>query len=142
MVEMKKLNIETKTELFYNYIIELLNNGFKVYAYDSNKKGDINKTWVMIVKNDNIGSIEENYFSGLNFSTVHKANRTTGAGYRMITEVIKPTIENAESTFCLCPDWARDSEIESIIKFKNWKDYTKRESVLKYKEVKFIKCEN
>ena len=129
-----KLNITTKTDLFKDYIIELLNNGFKVYAYNKPK---VNSSWVIIEKDNKIGNVEEAYFGGLNFSTKHKANRQCGTGFMLNGNdgIVDPTLKNAEETFILYPNWASPKDKESVIKFKSFKDYQKQETCLKYKEV-------
>jgi hypothetical protein len=57
-------------------------------------------------------------------STVHKANRQTGTGYRM-TEGSwdTPDRETLEKGFAFCPDWASNADRRTVKKFDGIGEY-------------------
>ena len=114
--------------LLIDFIAKLKENNFKVYTsskepvsyvHFENEKGQI-------------GYCEAYYFGGLNFGTVHKPNRETGTGFGMSRENYNPTIENAKECFAMAPHWGNT---KSVIKYKNFAEYMKRETVLKQREL-------
>lgn len=124
------LNVKVKSDLLKDFIFKLLDNGFKVYC---NADKDL-KTYIFIEKEGlGIGYIQNNYFSGLSFSTIHKANIKSGTGYQVETEIINPTIELALKTFDYRPSWTNDKH--KIIKYNSFKEYQQHETTLKYMEV-------
>ncbi len=132
-MEIDKLNF--KNIELKEYVKLLLNNGFRVFVYDSKENEKI--SYIIIEKNNKIGYIQLNDFGGFQFSTKHKPNKTTGTGYALnYNESLNPTIENAEKTFINYPDWAKKKDISSIEKYKSIDEYLNSEMVLKYIEVK------
>jgi len=127
--------MEIKSEIMRDFIKELLDNGFKVYYYER-ERGPL--TDVLIEKDNKIGYIQQDYFSGcLHFDTVHKPNRNVGTGFRMNDEpVCNPTIRHAESTFAQRPHWASGMDGE-IKKYKSFDEYRKYpvNAILKYAEI-------
>jgi len=135
--KLKKVNvnkIKFQEDSLKDFSIKLLTNGFRVFVY--NAKSELDKAnYIFISKNDKVGYIQLNDFIGFQFSTVHKANKTTGTGYCLnYDEGKKPTIKNAEETFIFCPNWARKNEIESIKKYESVNDWLKQ-TYLIYNEV-------
>lgn len=132
MLELKDIKAD---KLLVDFMKELLEEGFKVYVCK-----DVNKTtWCKFTKGMHIGSVEVDYYGGLNFASVHKPNRYTGTGFAMAREVTQPTIEHALATFNLAPHWATDSQCSSVVKYKNWDEFAKTERILSYTEVKLNK---
>lgn len=127
---MKIDEMEFKTEELRNFSKKLLKNDFKVYTTKHQPT-----TYIKFVKNNNIGYAQDDYFGGLNLSTVHKPNHRTGTGYRLHeTGIEDPTIKQAEQTFINMPYWAHGT-LEDIQKYKNWEEYKKLETVLKFIEI-------
>lgn len=137
MIKQIKINeAEFKTESLKDYTILLLNNGFRVFVYDSDCKEYEKVKWIIIEKNNNLGYIQLNDFEGFQFCTVHKPNRLTGTGYGLNYNISwNPTIKNALKTFIFYPEWAKKKDRESVIKYNSIDEYLKSEHVLKYVEV-------
>jgi hypothetical protein len=138
MTNQIKINeVKFKTESLKDYAILLLQNGFRVFVYDSDCKEYEKTKWLIIEKNKNVGYIQLNDFDGFQFSTQHKPNRTTGTGYGLNHDLSwSPTIENALKTFIKYPEWAKKKDISSIIKWSSIEEYLNSDLVLKYIEVK------
>ena len=126
--------IEFKDELLREYAEKLLINGFRVFVSAKEFFPNQKKTYYYVVKDNNIGYVQLDYFGGLDFSTVNKPSKNHGTGYRINEEGhYKPTIKDAEDTFLLKPAWAHGSG-KDIIKYKSWIDYANN-TALKYDEV-------
>ena len=121
-------NMEFKTDLLKKFVDVLKQNYFKVYASQEDKI-----SYVHFELNNNIGYVQDDYFGGLDFSSVHKPNRDNGTGFQIHKEVIEPTIKHAEDCFILKPYWA-SGEVQ---KYKSFEDYktSSIHSILKYMEV-------
>jgi len=129
---MKYLN-KLKTKELRDYARLLIENGFRVFVYKSKPKEKV--SWIIISKNGNIGNISLNDFNGFRFSTIHKANSKTGTGYALnYYDSMSPTIENAEKTFIKYPEWAKEKDKNSIIKYKDIQEYLEK-CYLKYLEI-------
>jgi len=128
-------NIIFKTELLKDFTVTLLKNVFKVYT-TKNTMPHEKTTYIYIEKNNKIGYIQANDFFGLDFSTVHKPNYKCGTGYKINDDgITKPTIKHAESTFRLMPHWASNNDVQHVKKYKDFKEYMERETVLSYFEI-------
>lgn len=99
---------------------KLLANGFRVFQHE---KGS---SWLTFGKNGNVGYVEHDRFRGWSFSTVHKANRTTGTGFQVEREIPNATIDNAYNTFVFAPNWASEKDRDSIVKYNNIDDWAKQ----------------
>lgn len=121
-----------KSELLRDYLRFLLNEGFKVYVTEPEENRKI--TYAHFVEGSNIGYVQDADFGGLSFSTVHKPNADSGTGFRTDDGVYEPTLEHARGTFVKAPYWGSG---KSVVKYKNWSDYTKSShgSILKKVEV-------
>lgn len=119
--------MEFKTELLKGFVAELKQNGFKVYVVDDNKP----ITFINFEKGFNVGYVQDDYFGGLNFSSVHKPSQGNGTGFQIHKEIIKPTIQHALDCFDK-PYWAKGN----ILKWKSFDEYRKSPigSILKYIE--------
>jgi len=128
------MNIEDikADDTLVDFMRELLGAGFQIFVYDGQASKKV--TYFKIVKDNQIGYVQKGHFGGFDFSTVHKPNRDTGTGFSMAQEVSDPTIEMAEKCFSLAPYWATTSQRESVIKYKNWDEYTSK-SGMKYIEI-------
>lgn len=111
------MNTETKKAQLLEFVEELKENGFKVYA-PANLT-----TYCNFVKDDKIGYVEAGDY-GFNFGTVHKPCRECGTGYGMERETHNPTVEMAADCLILAPFWASRTDVQAIKKYKNWEDYT------------------
>lgn len=113
-----------------DFVEDLLKENFRVFVCEKSP------TFCKYVKDDNIGYVQTNrYKTGLDFSTVHKANRDIGTGFQVASDVVKPTIEMAEQAFMLAPHWCSSSRLSSVVKYKSWDQYLKENTILKYVEV-------
>lgn len=54
-------------------------------------------------------------------STVHKPNHTTGTGFSFAESITPEIISRAMS--CIAPSWAKNSEIESVKKYRDWNEF-------------------
>jgi hypothetical protein len=133
----KNLNVKVQGEILEPYIHELLKNGFKVYAVKD--KAPI--SWIYIEKNGQLGYVQNDYFGGLKFSTVHKPTQELGTGFSLNDEgTNNPTMKNAEESVSTHkPRWWTGSGA-GIQKYKSFEDYQKSPtgSILHYVEVKEI----
>ena len=129
-ININKLNF--KEECIKDYAKLLLNNNFKVFVYEKNRI-----CWFMFSKNNNLGSCQyDNIFRGFSFSTKHKPNINTGTGYQTESEIFKPSVQNALNTFINFPNWENSTKNKnSVIKYKDIKEYLDQENILKYLEV-------
>lgn len=109
-----------------NYLIELLNNGFRVCVFKYNKHD-----YATFSKNDKIGYVEIDYFGGFNFSTKHKPNKTEGTGYRIHTQITNPTIQHSLDCFG-SPDW---TPAHQAIKYKSFDEFLSKPINFIYKEI-------
>lgn len=122
------------------FIGELKQNGFRIFTSCDKEK----ISYFYFVKDDKIGYCQEEYFSGFDFSSVHKANRRTGTGYRIHSEVMNPTIKHCLDCFVSVPQWAikkywgRNTENRPTVeKYKDWEEYISSpvNQILKYREL-------
>ncbi len=110
------MRTETKRDQLLEFVKELKNKGFKVYA-----PAEVT-TYCNFVKDDKIGYVERGDY-GFNFGTVHKPCRECGTGFSIHREVNYPTVEMAGDCLALAPHWADRSMAEAVKKYKNWEDY-------------------
>jgi hypothetical protein len=54
-------------------------------------------------------------------STVHYPNKQTGTGFQFADRITAETVSKAMG--CLAPSWARQSEVASARKYKNWEAF-------------------
>lgn len=54
-------------------------------------------------------------------SSVHKANRTSGTGFKVSDRIDRGTLEQA--LFCFAPEWATNSDRQSVVKYKHIQEY-------------------
>ena len=111
-----------KNELLHKFVKDLKENGFKVYTSD--QKEDY--SYCHFVKDNKIGYVQTDYFGGLTFSTVHKPFKNIGTGFGLNdtdNRVFNPTIEDAEKSFMIAPNWATYKQRNSVVKYESWEDY-------------------
>lgn len=105
-----------------NVIKQVKSLGFQVYAPEKLS------TYFYYIDGYNIAymQLKDN---GFYINTVHKPNRQTGTGFRMMdiyeNEINK---ENLQKGFCLAPEWATIKDIKSV------KKYTSIDEFLKWEE--------
>lgn len=67
--------------------------------------------------------MQEAYFGGLSFSTVHKGCKKFGTGFGLTEEgICEPTLQHAIACFITAPNWAK-GDMRVIVKYKSWEDY-------------------
>ena len=108
---------ETKRGQLLEFVKELKDNGFKVYAPAKVT------TYCNFVKYDKIGYVERGGY-GFNFGTVHKPCRECGTGFGMERETCNPTVQMAHDCLAEYPSWASGTDRQAVKKYKNWEDYT------------------
>ena len=105
--------------LFTEYVETLKGAGFKCYTSDTKEK----PTYCYFVKDNKIGYVQEAYFGGLSFSTVHKGCKKFGTGFGLTENgICEPTLQHAVDCFILAPNWAK-RDIGAIVKYKSWDEY-------------------
>jgi hypothetical protein len=112
---------EEKRQMLRDYRRLLLDNGFTIV--DIEDVPDQFYFW----KGDRVGTVWSNYFSGFNFSTVHKPCRGCGTGYGIIENTLDLSVFNANETINSRPTWAGKPEY-----YSGPEDYVKRQDVLRY----------
>ena len=110
------MKTETKREQLLEFVEQLKDKGYKVYA-----PANIT-TYCHFVKNDQIGYLERGDY-GFNFGSVHKPCRECGTGYSIHRDIYNPTVVMAEDCLVLAPHWASSRDIQAIKKYKNWEEY-------------------
>lgn len=103
--------------------------GYKVYTFESS--GNIKQIFFEN-QDGKIGTASE-YYGGITFGSVHKPCRECGTGFMMSLEFADPN--ELDIAFAFAPNWATDSQRKVIRKYKDWNDYTNRESILTYYEL-------
>lgn len=127
----KQNEVIFKSELLKDVVNMAKNNGYKVYAFQHNEK----ISQVFIVNNEGICSISADYFYGLNISTCHKPCRKFGKGFRLNEEPLNQISLNEINIAIRLnkPRWARQEG--DVIKYSNWADYIKKNTILTYFEI-------
>lgn len=111
---------------------EVVNNakekGYKVYTFQSS--GNIKQIFIVNQENQ-IGSCSA-YFSGVNFSSVHKPDKDIGTGFRVSGEFADP--EKLDICFRNYPAWPTN---KNVVKYKSWEEYISSpiNRILKYYEL-------
>jgi len=130
--EITKLNLEP---LFQSALLELIDAGFDIYIPDG-LRTTTKITFAYFVLDNSIGYLQFDRMSGIHFSTVHKPNRTTGTGFIVADEITSHFHEYALKSFCHAPFWASSADRNSVVKFKNWKEYAdSKESYYTYRKI-------
>jgi hypothetical protein len=111
------MKTETKESQLLEFAHLLINNGFQVYIPSSGK------TYCHFVKNNRIGYVEAGDW-GFNFGTTHKPNGQCGTGFSIHHDTI-PNVQMAEDCLILAPVWASNTDIQAIVKYKDWAEYVK-----------------
>jgi hypothetical protein len=132
-----KLNeVVFKEEQLKNYAKLLLKNGFRVFISENKESWD-KTSYLHFSKDDKLGYVQTDYFSGLRFSTTHKPSRECGTGYGLQSEgLANPLIKNAEEAInTIKPRWADSSD--KPIKYSGVDDYFNNtmQKILTYFEV-------
>ena len=125
-IDLKDLTF--KSESVEKTIKLLIENGFTVLTDLQWKDGKKNcVSYATFGKGNNVGSFSiADYFGGVRFSTVHKANRNCGTGFslQMNDEAIhNPTLKDIEESFVFAPNWAEKRDRDMVIKYKGISDY-------------------
>jgi hypothetical protein len=120
--------MKTKSELLENFLTTLKAAGFEVYVPEKPS------TYAHFVKDNKIGYVQEAYFGGLEFSTVHKPSHENGTGFGLNRNgLFNPTIKDAEMAFMIAP---YKSYSGTIKKYKSWGEYISSpvNQIIKYVE--------
>lgn len=102
--------------------------GYKVYTFNAN--GPIKQVY-FVNESGQIGSAQA-YFSGINFTSIHKPSRECGTGFRIGKEFEYP--ENLDIAFSSIPEWG-GQYLKFVKKYKNWEEYTGKNSPLTWAEL-------
>lgn len=131
-----------KTDLLNGFADLLLENGFRVfYPQDSQKIFEVKPSYFFFSEGNDIGYVQEDFFGGLKFSTVHRSNAVTGHGFALTDNDHRhfevPSLREARKAFCVFPAWCRNTkEQNSVIKFKSPEEWLESRVVINYKELK------
>lgn len=71
-------------------------------------------TYVWFTDGVRIGYAQCDRFEGVKYSTVHKANKQTGTGFK--AQDIKASMENY-------PHWASRSDVKSVVKYRDFGEF-------------------
>lgn len=129
--------METKKE-YRNEELEKVVNiskeaGFKVYTFESTSKY-INQVFIEN-QEGKICTVSEKY-SGVTYATVHRPNRECGTGFGLTNDIDMASLEMIVlSMNTNSPQWATKNQREAVIKYSNWADYLKKDSILRYYEL-------
>lgn len=123
------------TNSIFDYAKTLHDSGkFNCYEYDADDKRE--KTWFIFEEKEtgNIGTAQNGDFSGIRLGTIHKPNIKTGTGFSL--DDVAPTVPGALLTAATsAPDWATNSQLGSVNKYKNFEEYAAAPVSLKYKKM-------
>ena len=132
----KKVRLFDKDLHFYNdelYDVAKLavKMGYKIHTF--NPSGFYIKQ-IFVDNGNTFGSISENY-SGVSYSTCHKSERGSGngTGFGLTSEPMLASEEWINKCFIFAPIWATNTD---KIKKERWEDHLKKETILKYEEIK------
>lgn len=101
-----------------NEYIQLIKSlGLSVYVKDENA------TWCHFTDGVNIGYAQWGRNS-TSVSTVHKANCTTGTGFRYADDITESSIMG--SLKCIAPNWASAGDAKTVIKYRDFADFAAR----------------
>ena len=84
---------------------------------------DRNDSWCVYTDGENIGYLQNAFFTGYDISTKHKPNKTTGTGWQMIARTFDLSPANLAAGFKHCPGNATSKERESIRKYAGIEEY-------------------
>ncbi len=128
----KKLTFDN--EQLYNCAKIAIEKGYKVHTF--NPSGFV-ISQIFIDNGRTFGSISANY-SGIRYSTCHKATKGIGTGFGFIqNECSCADIDKIEKILSLCPSWVSPSDKARVIK-QSWVEYQSEPitQILKYSEIK------
>jgi len=122
-------NINFKNEELKEAVKIMLDNNM-IVLFNKNKYGlDDRISYVSFSEGDNIGYAQCGDFGhGVRFSTVHKGNKNCGTGFGLqdqFESIDNPTIEDIKHTFIFAPNWAKQRDVEKVVKYKGFNDYFK-----------------
>jgi hypothetical protein len=80
-------------------------------------------SWLIFTDGKRIGYLQEERSSGFTYSTVHKANRTTGTGFQVGRHEAVITKSALESCFVFAPHWVGGGDAKSVEKYRNIAEY-------------------
>jgi len=105
---------------------KLLKDNMSVYTtlYSKDRKN----TWIYFTDGINIGYTQYDKYTGLDFSTVHKPNKSTGTGFK-VGSLPEQEYWKAFSK----PYWAFNME---SVRFENWESFAKNKNVAKIESIK------
>ncbi len=105
------------------YIDMMKAQGWKVYYRPA--KGTFKGEYCYVTDGTNIAYAQ--WSDGRpSVSTVHMPNRQTGTGFQFADRITAETVSKAMST--LAPSWARQADVSSVHKYKNWEAFHKANS--------------
>lgn len=106
----------------HDIIQQVLSLGFRVYMRNRSDR------YFYFTRSDGtgVGYLQLSSLCGVEMSTVHRPNRTTGTGH-MLGVVRQITVGALEQAFAFAPPWATQKERESIVKYKDIEEYNKVE---------------
>lgn len=119
-----------KSDSVKQYAKDLKKSGYNVYYADDDRKDN----FFLVEKNNNLAYVQYDDYDGFTISSKHKANRTTGTGFQ-VYKTYNPKTSDVEKGFIFAPSWARKKELSSIQKYKNFEEYQKSPTSLKYKRL-------
>lgn len=126
-----------KSELLQNTADMIKAAGMRVFI-SKWSHNETKPTYFHFTDGENIGYCQEGHFGGISFSTVHRPCKECGTGYGLTDfndpGIYEPTIKDAKQAFINAPSWARPTERAAVIKYKNWEEYTQRNTMPEYLE--------
>lgn len=104
----------------------LLANGYSLIV--SELSDNKLPSWFHFSKDNKIGYVQYEKYRGARFSTVHKPCRECGTGFSLqeYLEYTELTLENAESAFMFAPVWAKQAEVNKVVKYSGPEEYVKQ----------------
>lgn len=136
---METINIKQltfKNETIQESFNTMLNNGFRVFVYNTDMVQDCKYS-----KDGKLAYLQAGYWGGIQISTVHVPNKEIGTGFGQIhgtkfEPIYDPTLEQLTDGFMIAPKWAKQSDIAKVKKYSldNWIE-KESQKTLKYKEV-------
>jgi hypothetical protein len=104
-------------------LLQIINEGYDVYM--SNDKQW--QSYCYYTDGKNIAYLQCGNFGGFSISTVHKPNKNSGTGFRMPEiDSYYPTNKDLKSAFCIAPNWANNTDRQSVVKYKDFKEFTEK----------------
>jgi len=115
------MKVSEKTKELMGLIEEMKKHDFRCFV--SNEP--IWQRYCIYEKKGHIGYVERGDY-GWNIATKHKPNQSTGTGFSVCRDSMKPEIQVLYEAFEFAPNWVSDNDLKTIKKYSGIDEYIKQ----------------